>query len=95
MLKAQISLRIDLTANYTPLAPTPTSFKGTLTAPDDNAAAAYLLSSDGHTDIPIPAGKFHEYSAVDLATISVKGTPGDTLTLVGEGVERMVQGSMY
>jgi hypothetical protein len=95
MSKAQCSLLIGLTAAYTPITATTTLFKGTLTAPDNNAATAYLLSSDGHTDIPIPAGKFHEYSAVDLATIRVKGTPGDTLTLVGESVERIEQGMMY
>ena len=84
MSKAQNSKLITLTATYTAVGTG--MFKGTLTSADGNATA-YLLSSDGITDIPIAAGKSHEYSAVDLATVFVKGTPGDTLTLVGEGVQ--------
>jgi hypothetical protein len=49
----------------------------------------YLLGVDENgdpADVPFPSTMTQDYGAVDLLLLYAKGTPGDTLTLVGEGV---------
>jgi hypothetical protein len=68
-----------------------------LSVDPNHSATVYLELSDAAHPVQIATGVgyTHEFAAVKLSTIRVKGTPGDTLALVGETVERMVQGSMY
>jgi hypothetical protein len=65
-----------------------TLFKGVLVFPAANNATAYMqaTTANSSTDNTITAGQSHEYSAVNLSSIKVKGTSPDTVVLVGEHV---------
>jgi hypothetical protein len=79
--------KVDVAAGYAPLAVaasgTPTVFSVTISASPANSAVVYFLGDDGLTDVPWVAGEWHTFQSVDLSKIYVKGTVGDTLTLIG------------
>lgn len=85
----QYSTIVSLTADYTAIDEHEVFFCGVIAAPSANTTTAYIQSSDGNQDIPIAPGEFHEYKAVNLLTVKVKGTSPATLIVVGE--EAMVQ----
>jgi hypothetical protein len=74
--------KIDVTGSYAPLAADRTVVTVTISCPPANAAVVYFLGDDG-SDVPWIAGEWHEFHGVDLHNIQVKGTVGDTITLVG------------
>jgi len=74
--------KIDVTATYAPLAAERTVVTVTISCPPANAAAVYFKGDDG-SDVPWIAGEWHTLVGVNLADIQVKGTVGDTVTLVG------------
>ncbi|MGA2062572.1 MAG: hypothetical protein ABSG67_18985 [Thermoguttaceae bacterium] len=97
MSKAAIHGTATLPANFTDLATlfglsANTLFKGNLTFPAANQASAYMKATTGNgsTDVTVAAGESHDYSAVDLSTVFVKGTSPDTVVLVGEHVESSI-----
>lgn len=77
-----IQRRIAVTAAYQPLVSQPLVGSVTISAPPTNVAAAYFKGDDG-SDVPWVPGEWHEFRSVDLATIQVKGTVGDIITVVG------------
>jgi hypothetical protein len=102
MSKSSLGGQYDLTANFASLS--------ALLGVDDNTLARIELSvNPSHTaivflelsdktnvvQIPPGVGYNHAFSAVRLGSIRIKGTPGDQVTLVGEEVARIEQGSMY
>jgi hypothetical protein len=102
MSKSSLGGQYNLTASYTTLSTLlgvgdETLGKIGLSVSPSHANVVYLqLSDQDHpVQIAVGVGFEHEFAAVQLSTISVKGTPGDTITLVGEGIERIEQGSMY
>ena len=102
MSKSSLGGQYELTASFVALnallgVEAETLGKIELSIDPSHAATVFLELSDAANPVQIAAGVgyTHEFSAVKLSTIRVKGTPGDTLALVGETVERMVQGSMY
>jgi hypothetical protein len=97
MSKSAINATLDLPTNYSDLATLYSGaassilFKGIVSFPSDNAANAYIQNTKvpattGY-DVTAAVGTYHEYSAVDLSTLKVKGTSGDKVVLVGEGLE--------
>ncbi len=72
-----------LTSEYTPLVATSMVGSVTIGALPTNAGVAYFRSDDDTDDIPWLAGEWHTFNRVDLSTIMVKGTAGDTLTING------------
>jgi hypothetical protein len=97
MSKAAINIQFTVGAAYASIATTPKLFRGSAT--NYSANPIYVKGVDGSgsaADVPgFPPGFTQDYSAVDLSTLLVKGTPGDTLAFVGEAVERIEQGTMY
>lgn len=47
-----------------------------------NAGPITFLGDDGSEVAWVP-GEYHEFKSVDLSKISVKGTPGDALNIIG------------
>jgi hypothetical protein len=74
--------KITLTANYQPLAAARTVVTATISCPPANTGNVLFKGDDG-ADVPWVAGEWHTLLGVNLADIQVKGTPGDTVTLVG------------
>ena len=74
--------KVDVTAAYVALAAERTVVTVTISCPPANAAIVYFKGDDG-SDVPWIAGEWHTLVGVNLADIQVKGTVGDTVTLVG------------
>jgi len=53
-----------------------------ISCPPTNAAVVYFLGDDGN-DVPWQPGEWHTFKNVDLSEIQMKGTVGDTITIVG------------
>ncbi len=77
-----IARKYELTTSYQPLAAKRTVATVTLSSPPTNAEVAYILGDTGQ-DIPLVPGEWHTLHHVDLATIQVKGSLGDIITLNG------------
>jgi len=74
--------KVDLGAAYVALATTPTVLTVTVSALPTNAAVAYLRNAAGQ-EVPLQPGEWHTLVGVDLADLQVKGTVGDSVTLIG------------
>lgn len=77
-----IMREIAVGAAYAPLVASRTVVSVTISTPPTNAAPVYFRGDDG-SDIPWVPGEWYEFRGVDLSCILVKGTPGDTVTVVG------------
>lgn len=104
MSKNAIGGRFALTSNYAKLSTLLGVEDGTLgkielsiDATLDHAATVYVLLSDAANPVLVPAntGYNHSFSAVDLATVKVKGTAGDYVTIIGEQVDRLTGSVPY
>ncbi|MBE3097727.1 MAG: hypothetical protein IMZ44_11460 [Planctomycetes bacterium] len=74
--------KVDVTESYQPLAAERTVVTVTISCPPGNAAVVYFKGDDG-SDVPWLPSEWHTLVGVNLADIQVKGTDGDTVTLVG------------
>ena len=74
--------KIDVTGDYAPLAAGTTVASVTISCPPANVGTVYFKGDDG-SDVPWVPGEWHDFKGVNLAEIEVKGTPGDTVTVVG------------
>lgn len=74
--------KIDLSDQWQPLAPARLVGSVVISAPPANAQPVMLLADDG-SELPFVPGEWHWFLRVDLASIQVKGTDGDTVTVVG------------
>jgi hypothetical protein len=77
-----IMRQIAVTAQYQPLASQPLVGSVTISAPPSNAQNVLFLGDDG-SDVPWVPGEWHDFQRVDLSKIRVKGTAGDTITIIG------------
>ena len=77
-----IQRRIAVGAAYAPLSATPLIFSGDISCEPTNGAVVYFRGDDG-SDVLWAKGEWHRFRAVDLATVFVKGTVGDYVTLIG------------
>ena len=74
--------KVDVTADYQALAAGRTVLTVTLSALPTNAAVVYLKNAAGQ-EVPLQPGEWHTLVGVNLAELEVKGTVGDSATLVG------------
>jgi len=74
--------KINVAATYQALVAERTVVTVTISCPPANAAVVYFKGDDG-SDVPWIPGEWHSLVGVNLADIQVKGTIGDTVTLVG------------
>lgn len=73
---------ITVTSTYQPLVSQPLVGSVTISTPPGNAGTVFFEGDDA-SDVPWVAGEWHDFRRVDLSRIRVKGTPGDTVTVVG------------
>ncbi|HPD48516.1 MAG TPA: hypothetical protein P5279_12570 [Anaerohalosphaeraceae bacterium] len=77
-----IARRIDLTAQFEPVATENVIGTVTLTALPSNAANVILLGDTGN-QVPLVPGEWHTFISVNLADIQVKDAVGDAITVIG------------
>ncbi len=77
-----IMRQIDVTAAYQPLVAEQLVATVTVSCPPTNADVVYFKGDDG-SDVRWQPGQWHRLNHVDLSAIEIKGTVGDTITLVG------------
>ena len=77
-----IMRKIDVSADYQALSDVKLVGSVTLSAPPTNAGDVFFKGDDG-SDVPWIPGEWHTFYSVNLAEIQIKGTPGDTVTVVG------------
>ena len=53
-----------------------------ITCPTTNSGTVYFRGDDGE-DVPWEPGEWHTFEQIDLATMQIKGTVGDVVTVVG------------
>ena len=74
---------ITVTASYAPLSATNEVYASIdVSCPPGNAGDVYFLGDDGE-DVPWIPGEWHTLHHTDLATLQIKGTAGDLVTVVG------------
>jgi hypothetical protein len=74
--------KINVTGSYQPLVTTTLVASVTISALPTNSGPVYFRGDDG-LDVPWLPGEWHEFQAVNLAEIRVKGAVGDAVTVVG------------
>ena len=75
---------ITVTTSYAPLSDTNEVYATMdVSCPPGNTGSVYFLSDDGVTDVPWIPGEWHPLSHTDLASLQIKGTAGDIVTVVG------------
>jgi hypothetical protein len=77
-----IARKIDVTAQFEPVASGSIVGTVTLTALPSNTANVILLGDTGN-EVPLVPGEWHSFVRVNLADIRVKGTVGDAITVIG------------
>lgn len=73
---------ITVTADYQPLASQRLVGSVTISCPSGNAGPVIFKGDDG-SEVPWIAGEWHSFRSIDLSTVFVKGTSGDTISIVG------------
>jgi len=77
-----IMRKIDVTAAYQSLVVDQLVATVTISCPAANADVVNFKGDDG-SDVPWKPGEWHTLHHVDLSAIEIKGTVGDTVTVVG------------
>jgi len=73
---------IPVGTDYQPLSAVSLVGSVTLSALPSNTGDVFFRGDDG-SDVPFRAGEWHIFNRIDLASVFVKGTPGDTISIVG------------
>lgn len=81
---ALVAQSITLTTSYVAVSSVEQRFSGEISARTDNTGDAYLQDDDGSGDVALEAGEWKTFQQIDLSGLSVKGTAGDVLTVIGE-----------
>ena len=74
--------KITVTGDYQPLVSASLVASVTISTPPTNVGNVLFKGDDG-SDVPWVPGEWHEFRSIELASIQVKGTPGDLVTVVG------------
>jgi len=77
-----IMRKVVVTGSYAPLAAGSLVASVSISTPPTNAANVLFKCPDG-ADVPWGPGEWHDFRSIDLASIQVKGTPGDVVTIIG------------
>ena len=77
-----IMRQVVVTADYQPLTQAQLVGSVTISCPPTNAQSVFFRGDDG-ADVKWLPGQWHSFQSVNLAEISVKGTSGDMVVVVG------------
>jgi hypothetical protein len=77
-----IMRKFTVSASYQPLASSRLVASVTISCPPGNVGNVNFKGDDG-TDVPWIPGEWHDFQRINLAEVQVKGTAGDTVTVVG------------
>lgn len=77
-----VQRRIVLTADWQPLCAWPLIASVDVSCPPMNAGVVWFQGDDG-SEVPWIPGEWHQFQRVDLASIRVRGTVGDAVTIIG------------
>ncbi len=81
-MNSALMRKVTVTASYQPLASVPTVASVEIACPPGNAGVVNFKGDDG-SDVPWQPGEWHALHRIDLSKIEVKGSVGDTVTIVG------------
>ena len=73
---------VPVTAEYQPLSAVSLVGSVTISALPSNTGNVFFRGDDG-SNVPWDAGEWHVFHRIDLASVFVKGTPGDAVSIVG------------
>jgi len=82
MSNKAITRSVAVTAVYAPLAAAHDVATVEISTPAGNAGYVTFKDAAG-SEMPWEPGEFHRFKGVDLNTIEIKGTVGDTVSIVG------------
>ena len=74
--------RVEVISSYRPLSDRPLVVSAEIGAPPTNQAPVYFRGDQGD-DIAWPVGSWHFFQGIDLSEVYVKGSYGDTVTIIG------------
>jgi hypothetical protein len=74
--------KIDVTDSYQPLSSGKLVASVTISTPPGNSASVTFKDAAGN-EVGWISGEWHDFHSIDLSEIQVKGTPGDTVTIIG------------
>lgn len=77
-----IQRKIDVTPDYQPISANRLIGTFDISCLPTNAGDVFFEGDDG-SDVPWSAGEWHQLIRVDLSSIRIKGTIGDSITVVG------------
>ena len=77
-----VMFSVALSGEYRALSDRPLVASVDISASPSNAGPVYFLGDDGR-DVLWQISEWHSFKSVDLSKISVKGTPGDVVSVVG------------
>jgi len=76
--------KVVVTDAWQPLSPTSLVGSVTVSTPPTNVGIVLFRTvSETADEVPFVAGEWHDFVSVDLASIEVRGTPGDLVTVIG------------
>ena len=73
---------VEVTEQFQPLVQERLVGSVTISCPPTNAGDVIFLGDDGSEVTWLP-GEWHRFRSIDLASVQVKGTTGDRVTIVG------------
>jgi len=77
-----VMTKITLTAEYQRISGESLVASVEISCPPTNAGSATFKAASGD-EVPWVPGEYHAFRAIDLYDVQVKGTPGDTVTVIG------------
>jgi hypothetical protein len=77
-----IMRKIDVTADYQPLASERIVVSATISTPPGNSANVIFKTPEG-SEVGWISGEWHHFRSIDLSEIQIKGAAGDTVTIIG------------
>ena len=73
---------VEVTEEYKPLSPVPLVATVDVSTPPTNAGPVFFKAGESEESWFLP-GEYHQFVRIPIHSISVKGTAGDTVTLIG------------
>ena len=73
---------VPVTADYQPLSAVSLVGSVTISIPPSNVGGVFFRGDDG-SDVFWRVGEWHVFHRIDLASVFVKGTPGDEVSVIG------------